>query len=62
MSKRPKINPLSLIAFTTGTGALMLLPLVGCCSHRPATVAAVIVLGGIGSGERTPESLSSTGM
>jgi drug/metabolite transporter (DMT)-like permease len=29
MSKRPKINPLSLIAFTTGAGAVMLLPLVG---------------------------------
>ena len=29
MPKRPKINPLSLIAFTTGTGALMLIPLVG---------------------------------
>ncbi|MCE9640135.1 MAG: DMT family transporter [Betaproteobacteria bacterium] len=28
MPKRPKINPLSLIAFTTGFGALMLLPLV----------------------------------
>jgi drug/metabolite transporter (DMT)-like permease len=29
MPKRPKINPLSLIAFTTGTGAVMLIPLVG---------------------------------
>lgn len=29
MTRRPKINPLSLIAFTTGAGALMLLPLVG---------------------------------
>lgn len=29
MPKRPRINPLSLIAFTTGFGALMLLPLVG---------------------------------
>ncbi len=29
MPKRPKINPLSLIAFTTGAGAAMLLPLVG---------------------------------
>jgi drug/metabolite transporter (DMT)-like permease len=29
MPKRPKINPLSLIAFTTGCGALMLIPLVG---------------------------------
>lgn len=28
MPKRPRINPLSLIAFTTGTGALMLVPLV----------------------------------
>lgn len=28
MPKRPKINPLSLIAFTTGCGALMLIPLV----------------------------------
>jgi drug/metabolite transporter (DMT)-like permease len=29
MPKRPKINPLSLIAFTTGAGAVMLIPLVG---------------------------------
>lgn len=29
MPKRPKINPLSLIAFTTGAGAVMLVPLVG---------------------------------
>ncbi|MFX8957426.1 hypothetical protein ABTN31_18945, partial [Acinetobacter baumannii] len=29
MTRRPKINPLSLIAFTTGSGALMLVPLVG---------------------------------
>ncbi len=29
MPKRPKISPLSLIAFTTGAGALMLAPLVG---------------------------------
>lgn len=29
MPKRPRINPLSLVAFTTGTGAVMLLPLVG---------------------------------
>ncbi|TKT72001.1 DMT family transporter [Afipia massiliensis] len=29
MPKRPRISPLSLIAFTTGTGAVMLLPLVG---------------------------------
>ena len=29
MSKRPKINPLSLIAFTTGAGAVMLLGLTG---------------------------------
>jgi drug/metabolite transporter (DMT)-like permease len=29
MPRRPKINALSLIAFTTGCGALMLLPLVG---------------------------------
>ncbi|MBV5270634.1 MAG: DMT family transporter [Afipia sp.] len=29
MPKRPRINPLSLIAFTTGCGALMLIPLVG---------------------------------
>lgn len=29
MPKRPRINPISLIAFTTGTGAVMLLPLVG---------------------------------
>jgi drug/metabolite transporter (DMT)-like permease len=29
MPKRPRINPLSLIAFTTGSGALMLIPLVG---------------------------------
>ncbi|MDO8977655.1 MAG: DMT family transporter [Afipia sp.] len=29
MPKRPRINPLSLIAFTTGCGGLMLLPLVG---------------------------------
>jgi drug/metabolite transporter (DMT)-like permease len=28
MPKRPKINPLSLIAFTTGAGAVMLIPLV----------------------------------
>ncbi|MES2602003.1 MAG: DMT family transporter [Pseudomonadota bacterium] len=29
MPKRPRINPLSLIAFTTGMGAVMLVPLVG---------------------------------
>lgn len=29
MPKRPRINPLSLIAFTTGAGAVMLIPLVG---------------------------------
>lgn len=29
MPKRPKINPLSLICFTTGAGAVMLIPLVG---------------------------------
>jgi drug/metabolite transporter (DMT)-like permease len=29
MPKRPRINPLSLIAFTTGAGAVMLVPLVG---------------------------------
>jgi drug/metabolite transporter (DMT)-like permease len=29
MPKRPKINPLSLISFTTGAGAVMLIPLVG---------------------------------
>ena len=29
MPKRPDINPLSLIAFTTGAGAVMLMPLVG---------------------------------
>ena len=40
MPKRPKTNPLSLMAFTTGCGALMLLPLVMFEASRGETLTA----------------------